>query len=392
MTHVFVEKIRKYQEVLKSASIYVVDVETTLISKDKYKTVYNTPPKYICHGFLNCTNFDTPSILWNSGNLFDGFKIHRDLLLVGHNISYDTFIASTVAYSGFKVGVFIWDTMLAEYLLTNQIERMPSLEQCCENHGIAMRKDEEVAQMMKAGVCPSTIPKDKLEEYLKGDLLMTKEVFKKQRELFYQRPPEWQVMFINQMFFLVNTLRASCNGMKIDWGFVAGNKTTLEASVAAYEADLKKFMGDKTSTDPSIWNPASNSDLSVFLYGGIKKWDERVPNGVYKTGIKAGQTKYKIEKREKHIFPNFDDKGSVDEAALKSCLKDVMSPRRMFDYSEFLEKLIEYKDTNKNLNTYFEGYMNHATVDRFIKPKYNHGLTPTGRLTCSGPNLQNIKG
>ena len=256
MTHVFVEKIRKYQEVLKSAFIYVVDVETTLISKDKYKTVYNTPPKYVCHGWVNCTNFDKPSILWNSGNLFDVFKIQkRDLLLVGHNISYDTFIASTVAYSGFKVGVFIWDTMLAEYLLTNQIERMPSLEQCCENHGIAMRKDEEVAQMMKAGVCPSTIPKDKLEEYLKGDLLMTKEVFKKQRELFYQRPPEWQVMFINQMFFLVNTLRASCNGMKIDWGFVAGNKTVLEADVIAYETYLKKFMGDKTSTDPDIWNP-----------------------------------------------------------------------------------------------------------------------------------------
>jgi len=389
MTHVFVEKIRKYQEVLKSAFIYVVDVETTLISKDKYKTVYNTPPKYVCHGWVNCTNFDTPSILWNSGNLFGGFKIHRDLLLVGHNISYDTFIASTVAYSGFKVGVFIWDTMLAEYLLTNQIERMPSLEQCCENHGIAMRKDEEVAQMMKAGVCPSTIPKDKLEEYLKGDLLMTKEVFKKQRELFYQRPPEWQVMFINQMFFLVNTLRASCNGMKIDWGFVAGNKTTLEASVAAYEADLKKFMGDKTSTDPSIWNPASNTDLSVFLYGGIKKWDERVPNGVYKTGIKAGQTKYKIEKRECVCRDTFPNLSSVDEAAIRQCLVYASHPS---GWKDFLEKLIEYKDTNKNLNTYFEGYMNHATVDGFIKPKYNHGLTPTGRLTCSGPNLQNIKG
>ena len=391
MTHVFVEKIRKYQEVLKSAFIYVVDVETTLISKDKYKTIYNTPPKYICHGWLNTTKKDNESkILWDHDNLwYPLFKgDQKYMLFVGHNISYDLFIAS-MGRPAISKNLMIWDTMLAEYLLTNQVERMPSLEQCCENYGIVMRKDEEVAQMMKAGVCPSTIPKDKLEEYLKGDLSMTKEVFKKQRELFYQRPPEWQVMFINQMFFLVNTLRASCNGMKIDWGFVAGNKTTLEASVAAYEADLKKFMGDKTSTDPSIWNPASNTDLSVFLYGGIKKWDERVPNGVYKTGIKAGQTKYKIEKRVCVCRDTFPNLSSVDEAAIRQCLVYASHPS---GWKDFLEKLIEYKDINKNLNTYFEGYMNHATVDGFIKPKYNHGLTPTGRLTCSGPNLQNIKG
>lgn len=388
MTHVFVEKIRKYQEVLKSASIYVVDVETTLISKDKYKTVYNTPPKYVCHGYLNIDSHAIPGIRYNPGGLFEYFSDCEKNLYIGHNITYDIFIALNQG-SNFKMASIVWDTMLAEYLLTNQIERMPSLEQCCENHGIAMRKDEEVAQMMKAGICPSTIPKDKLEEYLKGDLLMTKEVFKKQRELFYQRPPEWQVMFINQMFFLVNTLRASCNGMKIDWGFVAGNKTTLEASVAAYEADLKKFMGDKTSTDPSIWNPASNTDLSVFLYGGIKKWDERVPNGVYKTGIKAGQTKYKIEKSACLCRDTFPNLSSVDEAAIRQCLVYASHPS---GWKDFLEKLIEYKDINKNLNTYFEGYMNHATVDGFIKPKYNHGLTPTGRLTCSGPNLQNIKG
>lgn len=391
MTHVFVDKIRKYQEVLKSTSIYVVDVETTLISKDKYKTVYNTPPKYVCHGWVSAVaQKDVVNIEWDHSDLYYIVdSIITDQIYVGHNISYDIFIASTFGNTHSK-SLFIWDTMLAEYLLTNQIARMPSLEQCCENHGIAMRKDEEVAQMMKAGICPSTIPKDKLEEYLKGDLLMTKEVFKKQREQFYNHPPEWQVMFINQMFFLVNTLRASCNGMKIDWGFVADNKTTLEAAVATYEADLKKFMGDKTSTDPSIWNPASNLDLSVFLYGGTKKWDERVANGVYKTGIKAGQTKYKIEKKEYHNGVMFSDRGSVDESALKSLINGAGPCTK--EYKDFVEKLIEYKDTNKNLNTYFEGYMNHATVDGFIKPKYNHGLTPTGRLTCSGPNLQNIKG
>ena len=99
MTHVFVEKIRKYQEVLKSAFIYVVDVETTLISKDKYKTVYNTPPKYVCHGWVNCTNFDKPSILWNSGNLFDVFKIQkRELQLI---------LTGVINFQIFKMGILL---------------------------------------------------------------------------------------------------------------------------------------------------------------------------------------------------------------------------------------------------------------------------------------------
>jgi DNA polymerase I-like protein with 3'-5' exonuclease and polymerase domains len=280
--------------------------------------------------------------------------------------------------------------MLAEYLLTNQVERMPSLEQCCANHGIEMAKSAEVAAAMKAGVCPSTLPPEQLDEYLTQDINMTKALFLKQKEEFYKRPVEWQVMFINQMFFLVNTLRASVNGMKVDMQYVEQQKLEIWLEVTKLEKYLKEFMGVQTSTDPSIWNPASNSDLTVFLNGGTKKWDERAPNGVYKTGASVGKTKYKIEKRQFIRCPIFESRGSVDISALKDMQKSALSSGMSF-YSPFLDNLIKYKDMNKNLNTYFEGYMNHATDDGYIKPKYNHGLTPTGRLTCSGPNLQNIK-
>ena len=390
MTLTYVDKVRKYQEFLLSTNIYVIDVETTLISKDKYKTVYNTPPEYIVHALSNVVK---PKVI-TLRNHKDLHYIFRNLswnnMYVGHNITYDMFIGATWDLHTFSTHGFIWDTMLAEYLLTNQIERMPSLEQSCANYGIAMVKGAEVAEAMKAGICPSTLPPEQLDAYLEQDINMTKELFIKQKIEFYKRPVEWQVMFINQMFFLVNTLRASVNGMKIDKQYVEHQKLVLWADVGRLEKDLKQFMGRQTSTDPAIWNPASNTDLTVFLYGGTKKWDDRVPNGVYKTGASVGKTKYKIEKRQFVRCPIFESRGSVDVSALKDMLRST-TLGGTGAYAPFLEKLIEYKDMNKNLNTYFEGYMNHATGDGYIKPKYNHGLTPTGRLTCSGPNLQNIK-
>ena len=370
MTHVYTEKVEKYQELLTSKKIYVIDVETTLISKDKYKTVYNTPPEYIVHAVSNVLQ---PKVFVqrNHKDLHYLFRnLSWDNMYVGHNITYDIFIAATYDLSTFGTKGFIWDTMLAEYLLTNQVERMPSLEQCCANYGIKMVKGQEVAEAMKAGVCPSTLPPEQLDEYLEQDINMTKELFFKQKTEFYKRPPEWQVMFINQMFFLVNTLRASVNGMKIDRQYVEHQKLALWADVARLEKYLKEFMGVQTSTDPSIWNPASNADLTIFLYGGTKKWDDRVPNGVYKTGASAGKTRYKIEKKQFVRTPIFESRGSVDTSALKDMLK-ATKLGATGAYAPFLEKLIEYKDKNKNLSTYYEGYMNHATVDDYIKPNGN---------------------
>lgn len=384
----YATKINNYINKLNNTNVYAIDVETTLIKKDKYKTIFNSPPKLVCFAYNKVSRDRDDIIISDGSRTITSAFTNAAPVWVGHNISYDLYIAYNEAGGPFSLMASVWDTMLAEYLLTNQVSRMESLEELCLKYGIEAQKEEEVAQLIKSGVCPSTIDSDKLEEYLKTDVWMTQCVFKEQYKLFKARPKAWQVMFINQMIFLTNTLRASCNGMKIDNVFVDTNKKDLQKQVQYLQENLMLFMANDTSTKPSIWNPSSNSDLSVFLYGGTKKWEERVPNGVYKSGIKAGTTKYKIEKKEIQLKPHFSSRGAVDEAAINDMLNAV---HKASDMAAFLTDLLKYKDYSKNLNTYFEGYMNFQDADGFISPKFNHGLTPTGRLTCSNPNLQNIK-
>ena len=219
---------------------------------------------------------------------------------------------------------FIWDTMLAAYLLSNQELRSPSLNETALYFGLSEQKEDEVSQMIKSGICPSTIDPVKLSDYLKQDILLTKDVYLKQREQFLAKPKPWQMMFINQMFFLAKTIRASFNGIKIDETFVTNQKLALIDKQGELEDALLGHMHTFTLIDRQYWNPASNNDLQIVLYGGKKKIEKRVANGVYKTGPKAEQTKYRIEKLDFTVRGPIESQGAsctVDDARLKELLE-----------------------------------------------------------------------
>lgn len=395
------DKFKLYREAIENnAPIYVFDVETTLIPKGKGESIYKDPPRLVCwnsYSISNETLLDrTPSGYLDHEGLY-GYVVEisgRPIeILVGHNVTYDVFIGlSSNSKSSLPQHTALWDTMLAAYLLSNQELRSPSLNETAEYFGVPGRKDDEVSQMIKSGICPSTIDWDKLKAYLDQDILLTKDVFLKQRELFLAKPKQWQNMFINQMLFLANTFRASYNGIKIDQQFVDSEKTELEKKLHNLHTDLVSFMTGFTSIGGPFWNPASNDDLRTILYGGTKTVEKRIVVGVYKTGAKAGQNRYKIEKNNFHVIGLFGglkllpEEQTVDEAKIKQ-LKTLGVPSA----NRFLDNILEYRDVSKNLGTYYEGYMSYADSDGFIHPQYHHTRTPTGRLTCTNPNLQNIK-
>jgi DNA polymerase I-like protein with 3'-5' exonuclease and polymerase domains len=400
------DKFKLYREAIENnAPIYVFDVETTLIPKGKGESMYKTPPKLVMwdghslssgkfYSEINATKFLSDYELYDY--LINTLPKGNLDILVGHSVTYDIFIGLTCTGkkdASLPRHTVLWDTMLAAYLLSNQELRSPSLNETAEYFGISGRKDDEVSQMIKSGICPSIIDRDKLKTYLDQDILLTKDVFLKQRERFLAKPKQWQNMFINQMLFLANTFRASYNGIKIDNNFVNEQKAALNDRQGQLYDELIAFMAGFTAIDKTFWNPSSNDDLRIVLYGGIKTVERRVVVGVYKTGAKAGQNRYKIEKNHFDIYGMFqglnlrDEEKTVDESKIKQ-LKTVC---KWFSYTQFLDNILEYRDITKNLGTYYEGYMSYADSDGFIHPQYHHTRTPTGRLTCTNPNLQNIK-
>lgn len=398
------DKFKLYREAIEDDdSIFVFDVETTLIPKGKGESMYKTPPTLVMWDAysLSINRFYSER---NGKKFLSDYELYDYIIntvpvgnldiLVGHNVTYDIFISLTCSRLGGTLPkhAALWDTMLAAYLLSNQELRSPSLNETAEYFGVLGRKDDEVSQMIKSGICPSTIDRDKLKAYLDQDILLTKDVFLKQRELFLAKPKQWQNMFINQMLFLANTFRASYNGIKIDDNFVNEQKAALNDRQGQLYDELIAFMTGFTSIGGPFWNPSSNDDLRTILYGGTKTVEKRIVVGVYKTGAKAGQNRYKIEKNHFTITGLFShlkllpEEQTVDEAKIKQ-LKSLGVPSA----NRFLDDLLEYRDVSKNLGTYYEGYMSYADSDGFIHPQYHHTRTPTGRLTCTNPNLQNIK-
>jgi len=71
---------------------------------------------------------------------------------------------------------------------------------------------------------------------------------------------------------------------------------------------------------------------------------------------------------------------STAAKALKSLARRHQEPR----------KILEYKDVNKLLSTYVAGFIPTIDDDSRIRASFNQAVARTGRLSCSGPNLQNI--
>ena len=166
--------------VYTSLPYVVLDVETTNTDMGSALTEEN---RLILSGFYssvkqryasarcNQLNFPANIINYLEGNLF----------LVGHNIKFDL---QWLVRAGLDLSkVLVWDTMLGEKVLlgNNPHNKRLGLGSIAVERGYG-DKEGVVGRMIKAGVCPSTIPPSLLEKYCKVDVMLTHSIFLEQRE------------------------------------------------------------------------------------------------------------------------------------------------------------------------------------------------------------------
>ena len=99
-------------------------------------------------------------------------------VLVGHNLAFD--LQWHIRYGIMESNkLTLWDTALAEYVLSGQESKMPSLNQLCQKYGLPV-KDEKVKAYWDAGKDTTDIPKEILIPYGEGDVQNTYFVYQKQ--------------------------------------------------------------------------------------------------------------------------------------------------------------------------------------------------------------------
>lgn len=103
-------------------------------------------------------------------------------LVIGFNIKYDLHWLRRL---GLNVShLKIWDCQIAEYMLSAQRTQYASLNGTAEHYGLGSKLDVIETEYWSKGIDTDEIPLDILSNYLKQDLTLTYEVYKKQKEIF----------------------------------------------------------------------------------------------------------------------------------------------------------------------------------------------------------------
>lgn len=195
-------------------------------------------------------------------------------------------------------------------------------------------------------------------DYNGGDVDSAFRVFSAQKRLLEKEE------LMDLMSFEMKNLKVLCymemNGFKIDEKVLRELRTKYEKELKDHEKVLFKHFGDM--------NFNSSKQLSEKLYG---------------------EYKFPIIKR------NPPTKKSPDKPGAPSCDEDTLiklaNMRLNKVHKQPLLDLLKYRYTAKMYSTYVAGLTDNYTMKSDGKVHCNYKMfTVTGRMSCEGPNLQNI--
>lgn len=310
--------------------------------------------------------------------------------VVGHNISFDLmYLYRDKDNKKWLQEQRLWDTQLAEYLLSGQQIKWSSLDELCTKYGLEL-KDDKIKEYFNAGIGSESIPTEEIIPYLEHDLEVTEAIAQKQ---ITQAISNNQLdLIISQMEALHATTEMMFNGLFIDGGAMHRYYNHVLLKCNALENDLERSV---TGCIPTVNDINSPKQWSKFFFGGYDKVVVSEPIGMYKNGKVKYKKKEEKIKRDGHskLIPATEWTSaktgvvSVDDTVLKTIAARDPTPY----VREVAETLLNYRYYIKCLSTYAEGLGKHIQ-DGYIHGKLNHTATVTGRLSSTSPNLQNISG
>lgn len=188
--------------------------------------------------------------------------LDKTTLLVGHNIKFDLM---WLLECGFKYDGAIHDTMIFEYVKAKGLKLDLSLAGCCERYNLSAKKDI-LKTYLSQGVNVNEIPLIHLEEYGRGDIQSTYELFELQEELMQEDGEVISMMpAINLMQeFCIILVQMERDGIYID----LGNLSSVEKE---YRQELDLLQGRMTTLLLDVMghttvNLSSPEQLSQAVY------------------------------------------------------------------------------------------------------------------------------
>lgn len=366
-------------------NLLALDSEGPIFSKKELwrGNHYGDPRPLVCYSYA--TSSESAAVKWDSaGKPVVQALLEEADLVVGANFKHDVGVLRKVGvdFSGVKV----WDVQLAEFLLSRQTHKFPSLDSICEKYGIPKKLDVIKTEYWEKGIETEDVPWPLLSEYAEHDAVVTLQCAEKQME---EMNPRMTVLckLMGQDLLILQEMEH--NGITFDEELCKKKSIELDNEIS----EIKKTL---SNVYPSVsLNFSSGDQLSAFLYGGVVVEETKEHVGFYKTGLKAGQPKYKngtIEHTLPRLFQPVKDSELKKEGFYETnegVLKKLKGPHK-----KLVDLLLRLSKLEKLNGTYYKGLPKLNAEMRWPKGKLhgqlNQTLAGTGRLSSSKPNQQNF--
>ena len=181
----------------------------------------------------------------------------KPYILVAHNAKFE--LGWMLRQGKDITHVLPWDSLLAEYVIAGN-RRMPlDLGSVAKRYGFP-GKEPVVDKLIKAGVCPSEIPRKWLEDRVRYDVDVTMQIARKQHEVL--RREGLMNVFFTRCITTPVLAAIEREGMRLDPERVGHEYSTQLKIRADLETDLDELTGGI--------NLRSGKQVGEFLYDTLK--------------------------------------------------------------------------------------------------------------------------
>jgi len=343
--------------------------------------------------------------LHHSGRGFNKTLVNRldDVdLIIGHNLGFDLSYVwyDNAVYSYIVNGGKIWDTQVAEYLLTGQQHQFSSLAELQLKYLDEVEKPSRISALYKKGIGADAIVQAQYRcprlwklynKYCKTDGITPIKIYKLQKK----RAEKLGMIPIIELYndYLLSIINMTVTGISID--VVKCEKTFRDFNLKhlQYLAQATNIVS-KYWTDGALptFNINSPDHKSAILFGGNIKVVEKKEIGVYKNGNPRFKNIERVVRVDGFRVPATISRPAkklglyaTDDKIMQTIASKTKNPQ-LKEYCELQKQAMMYK---KAANTYCKAFIDRS-VDGLLYPNFNNTLTTTSRLSSSAPNMQNI--
>ena len=272
---------------------------------------------------------------------------------MGQNLKYDSRILDRF---NIRIQNISFDTMLAHYCLFGDRFKH-NLDDICMHHlgHIKVRTKDVIPRKTKTNSNPTMADTDPaiVAHYCCEDTDFTFRVVEYLRYLLKQEEHSAakEIYYKFELPLLPVLIDMECSGVVIDTDYIDNLREEVHEEIEHCSNVMEQELGERISiTNSRAIEKAVYETLSVHR----------------KMGLTIGQTK--------------TGRFKTDAATLQTMKRN-----------RFVNNLLRVKKLNKLLNTYVDAIPNRISdVTDLLHASFNQTITATGRLSSSGPNLQNI--